>query len=255
MCTLTFSPQAAGYLVAMNRDELLTRPAALPPDSFKIAGIRALYPREPSGGTWIACNNLGATLALLNWNAVRSGDSLSRQTSRGSLIPRLIFQARSAGTERSLASSDLSALLPFRLFGIFPHERKVFEWRWDGSALGVLLFPWRRHHWFSSSLSDALAQRSRGSICSASRPAEGRDHRDWLANLHRSHAPAPGPYSICVHRPDAATVSYTQIVCDSTSATLAYLSGSPCRKRQFDTVVRLPQAESPQVATTAPVNP
>ena len=33
----------------------------------------------------------------------------------------------------------------------------------------------------------------------------------WMRRLHRSHVPAPGPFSICVHREDARTVSYTEI--------------------------------------------
>src|ERR1700756_122950 len=57
MCTLTFVPSEDGYLVGMNRDELLTRPAALPPRRFQRSGMEMVYPREPSGGTWIACND------------------------------------------------------------------------------------------------------------------------------------------------------------------------------------------------------
>ena len=36
---------------------------------------------------------------------------------------------------------------------------------------------------------------------------EGR--LNWLRRLHRSHLPERGPFSICMHRSDAATVSYT----------------------------------------------
>ena len=68
MCTLTFVPTTDGYLVAMNRDELRIRPVARAPRIHTRNGVEALYPTEPSGGTWIASNRYGNLLALLNWN-------------------------------------------------------------------------------------------------------------------------------------------------------------------------------------------
>ena len=56
----------------MNRDELLSRSPALPPSNFQTGGLLAIYPFEKSGGTWIACNQHGVTLALLNWNLAAS---------------------------------------------------------------------------------------------------------------------------------------------------------------------------------------
>ena len=64
MCTLSFIPGGSGYLVGMNRDEQIARPPALPPERVSIPGGYAIYPREQSGGTWIAANSLGITLAL-----------------------------------------------------------------------------------------------------------------------------------------------------------------------------------------------
>src|SRR6266702_5567457 len=75
MCTLTFIPTEDGYLVAMNRDELRSRPPALLPDVFEKHGVEMTYPRERSGGTWIACNGHGNLLALLNWNGSGSRKS------------------------------------------------------------------------------------------------------------------------------------------------------------------------------------
>jgi hypothetical protein len=36
-------------------------------------------------------------------------------------------------------------------------------------------------------------------------------NQEWLRSAHRSHVPAPGPFSVCVHRPDTATVSCTEV--------------------------------------------
>src|SRR5216684_7953344 len=90
MCTLTFVPAEDGYLVGMNRDELLTRPVALPPKVFERSGIEMVYPREPSGGAWIACNGQGNLLALLNWNGSESHNLSEKRRTRGLVIPQLI---------------------------------------------------------------------------------------------------------------------------------------------------------------------
>jgi len=50
----------------MNRDEKLTRPTGLPPKKRMVNGRAVISPSEPGGGTWIALNDHGATLALIN---------------------------------------------------------------------------------------------------------------------------------------------------------------------------------------------
>jgi hypothetical protein len=61
-----------------------------------------------------------------------------------------------------------------------------------------------------------------------------------LGALHRSHDPEPGPNSISVHRPDAATVSYTEIECSRGTVSMGYVAGSPCEKAGLDAVISIP---------------
>jgi hypothetical protein len=135
---------------------------------------------------------------------------------------------------------NLDGLFPFRLVGIFRSERVINEWRWDGVAKRNLAFSWARKHWFSSSLSDSLAEKERGRTCetAAGEPAAGNN--GWLRRLHASHVPKPGPFSVCVHRQDAATVSYTEVRCDRTQILMDYLDGNPCLKEGFDELASLP---------------
>jgi Transport and Golgi organisation 2 len=234
MCTISFVPGEDGYLVAMNRDELRTRPPALPPRILEINGLEVIYPRERAGGTWIACNAAGNVFALLNWdNADRALPSAKRQT-RGAIIPRLIAETDSSAFGSRLEDLDLNRMNAFRLVGILRDGRRVREWRWDGVRLKDADFAWARQHWFSSSLSDALAEENRGQACeSAARESTALDE-EWLAKLHRSHEPGPGPYSICVHRPDATTASFTVVRFSCKSVSMGYLEGSPCRKNGLD---------------------
>ncbi len=234
MCTLTFVPAEDGYLVGMNRDELLTRPVALPPKVFERSGIEMVYPREPSGGAWIACNGQGNLLALLNWNGSESHNLSEKRGTRGLVIPQLIVLPDLSTTDSHFHQMNLDCLFPFRLIGVFRSEKVVNEWRWDGTAKQFLRLSWARKHWFSSSLSDSLAEKERGRACEAvaGEPAAGSN--GWLRRLHRSHVPGPGPFSVCVHRQDAATVSYTEVRCGRTHISMDYLDGNPCMKTGFD---------------------
>src|SRR5215472_15515543 len=234
MCTLTFVPTVDGYLAGMNRDELRTRPTALPPKIHERDGMSVVYPREPSGGTWIACNSSGNLLALLNWNEVDPVSLGQKRKTRGLVIPELIREVSSSSTNSCLKRLNLDGVFPFRLIEVFQSERKLVEWRWDGTAIQQLGWAWVCKHWFSSSLSDSRALVERGRICevAALDPAAGSE--SWLRSLHRSHDPKPGPYTICVHRRGASTVSYTEVECDRSSISMKYLSGSPCLKENFD---------------------
>ncbi len=240
MCTLTFIPDGEDFIVGMNRDEQRSRTLALPPKVHTRDNLLAVYPSEPSGGTWIAANQSGIVLSLLNWYAVDSRQLTAKQKSRGDLIPELIFERELFGVTARLRKFDLAGVPPFRLVGISRRQRTVCEWRWDGHNLVALVFSWTRKHWFSSSISDTTAEIHRGATCTAAAPTANPRDPFWLDALHRSHCPASGPYSICVHRHDAATVSYTKVSFVTGSLSMAYVSGSPCEKLAFDVVEVIP---------------
>lgn len=234
MCTLTFIPEESGYLVGMNRDELRTRPIALLPQVHERNSIQFVCPREPSGGTWIASNSQGNLLAMLNWNGPVTAELGEKLKSRGTLIPELMVEADLAATESCFDHLCLRGVFPFRLIAVFWKERTINEWRWSGTEVEILRRPWAQTHWFSSSLSDLSAERERGRVCRAGESDYDFGNPSWLRRLHRSHEPAPGPYSICVHREDAATVSYTEVSCCESLISMDYLDGNPCVKGTFD---------------------
>ena len=208
----------------MNRDDSLGRPAALPPALRRVAGVDTVYPTDPAG-TWIAANEFGITLALINWDRPKLTPKLH---SRGGVIPAVIGCTSTAAAATKLSELDLHGVWPFRLFGFFGNERTVREWRWNGSRLAAQSHLWQREHWFSSGLSDLkAAQQRRRIVDSASRDASlGKPA--WLRKLHRQHGDGPGPFSICVHRNDAATLSYTEVVLHRAHLSMRYAAGQPC---------------------------
>jgi len=52
--------------------------------------------------------------------------------------------------------------------------------------------------------------------------------RASLAHFQASHEPERGPWSPCMHRAEAATVSASQVRVDERSVALRYAPGPPC---------------------------
>src|SRR5271169_317562 len=136
MCTLTFIPRDDGYYLAMNRDESISRGVAEPPVLIDLRGPRAsaIYPRDGAGGTWIAANDNGIAFALLNWNDVPR-QSAKKVRSRGLVIPHLVQFGSHHDVQSALTLLELRGILPFRLVGIFPNEKKISEWRWNADMM------------------------------------------------------------------------------------------------------------------------
>jgi hypothetical protein len=73
VCTLTVIPLASDAVqLAFNRDESRTRAVGLPPRKKQFGNRAAILPTDPaSGGTWLAVNDAGLALAVLNVNLAR----------------------------------------------------------------------------------------------------------------------------------------------------------------------------------------
>ena len=150
--------------------------------------------------------------------------------SRGEIIRKLAGTTTSDEISTAVHKLPLRKLRPFRLIAIAPDESRVVEWRWDLNRLSVRKHPWESHHWFSSGFDEPTAEAERTRVCSAQPDESARRALKWLRRLHRSHEPERGPFSICMHRPTAATVSYTEITVTPTSVTMCYKDGPPCSR-------------------------
>jgi len=227
MCTVTFITQQNGYCLGMNRDEKLTRAAGLAPTRKKLEGRTVLCPSEPTGGTWIALNDSGASVALINWYSARK--KVERNAvSRGEIVNTVGAADSGEYVSARLMDFPLKRVNPFRLIGIFPSSCEVVEWRWNLDRLVQKNARWQTQQWISSGFDEPAAQRVRGrefrsALAHTPAPCPG-----WLRKLHSSHAPQIGPFSTCMHRSYAATVSYTEIAVSNFVATMRYHSESPC---------------------------
>jgi hypothetical protein len=228
MCTVTFIARKSGYCLGMNRDEKLARPAGLPPDVKKHQGRAVISPSEPGGGTWIGLNDHGVCLALINWYSVKQHVSV-KPVSRGEIIRAAQSAGSSKVAETLLRGMPLRRINPFRLIGVFPAERSVVEWRWDLKRLAAKRHRWSPLQWASSGFDEPTAQRVRGATFRRMKQQASFGTLEWLRRIHRSHTPAAGPFSTCMHRPEAMTVSYTEVSITRTRATMRHHNGPPCR--------------------------
>lgn len=228
MCTVSLIARKHGYALAMNRDEKLTRIQGLPPSKKIIGGRTVLAPSEPSGGTWIALNDSGVTLALINWYSITArvkGETVSRGRVVNATSPATTPDA----AELALAELPLKQINPFRLIGIFPATNRIIEWRWDLKKLTRKNHSWKSQQWISSGFDEPTAQRIRSQTFRRALQQKSAGSLSWLRRLHRSHAPAIGPFSTCMHRRDTATVSCTVVTVRPNATVMKYYSGFPCR--------------------------
>ncbi len=228
MCTVTFSPRKHGYALAMNRDEKLTRTSGLSPAVSVVNGRRVLAPSEPSGGTWISVNDSGVTFALINWYSIPSRLT-AKSISRGGVVKAIGSLSTALSASRAMEQLPLAHINPFRLIGFFPDTNRIFEWRWDLKTLSSKKHPWRLQQWISSGFDEPQAQRTRGKVFQEATKQKKVGSLEWLRRLHCSHGPEIGPFSTCMHREDATTVSYTEVSVSSRKCEMRYFGESLCR--------------------------
>lgn len=227
MCTVTIVAKESGYYLGMNRDEKLTRPVALPPKTKTLNGRTIISPSEPGGGTWAAVNDAAVCFALINWYSVPA-TGRAASISRGTVVNSVCAAVAKRDVAATLVNLPLTLINPFRLIGVFPVSRQISEWRWDRSVLSSIDHPWKTDQWASSSVDEPTAQRTRHETFRQALQEADSETLSWLRRLHSSHSPQRGAFSICMHRPDAATVSYVEVEVQNTRRAMSYISSAPC---------------------------
>lgn len=243
MCTASWTRFEGGYELFFTRDERTTRGTALPPSVRVEAGVSFVAPTDrDAGGTWIAANEHGLTLSLLN-GYIESGASTPGARSRGALVTELSAARSTAGVAERLAGTDLSDFLSFRLLAFEP-EAQVRAFVWDGRALVV------EDDTQAPIVSSSVDPLGAGAARRALYAELVGDTLPGVAELeafHASHRPERGPLSVCMHREDASSVSLTRVRVERSAEVdavrMTYSGGPPCEGRPAVVTV-LPLAAS-----------
>lgn len=220
MCTLTWEIFSGGYELHFNRDESRARPKADLPELNIRSGVSIIAPRDPeAGGTWISVNQAGISLCLLNnYDAARH---IKAKTSRGILVSSLSIAQDIAEVQKLFAPLDLTQYSAFDLF-VFSPDQNPLQISWDGATCSKK----QTTTSFASSsgfdTQEVIAGRNEQYLTKDSQP---------FADFHRSHSPSRSAYSVCMHRPDAKTQSYSRIRVNQSQCDFWYSDGPPCEAR------------------------
>ena len=228
MCTAVVWPIANGYFFAFNRDELLSRPTALLPSRHG----DFLAPIDPEGGgTWIASNIHGLTLAALNVYEAGERQPDEPVRSRGLLVTDLADAATLAElSQRVSAFAPLTHTRPFHLLAVAA-DQTALDARWNGAHLTLTpaTLPLLR---ISAAFDQAAVATARhlefqslqADLATSVHMPETL--RVWFA----SHALNGASRGVCMHRePFAATVSHTLVAVEPRETAMRYVAGPPCQ--------------------------
>lgn len=223
MCSASWLIRPDGYELFFNRDESVRRGLARAPEHFEFAGVRALAPLDgDAGGTWLGVNEHGLALGLLNaWDA-RGSERTVR--SRGLLVRELLGARTAEEVLVRLAREKLERYRGFTL-ALFEPGRAPRVRAWNGRTLEERE---PRLPLSSSSLDRERAQHERERVLASLVAEPATPQRSELERFQVSHAPERGPWSPCMHRADASTVSASQVRVDARCIGMRYAAGPPC---------------------------
>ena len=228
MCTVSWIHRDEGYLLLFNRDELLSRKPASSPRIDNRNGIAFIAPMDGDhGGSWIAVNQFGLSLGLLNRFDESKPDVVLNYTSRGLLLFELIDCASLTTISRRLNSASLDRFRPFSLLALGPNEPAML-FHWTGSQKCLQQDADNLIPIASSSLNEEDVVQKRKQLFEEMTSERGKVDPDLLIQFHESHRKERGPTSVCMHRADARTVSMSVINVTKEKIEFDYHPDSPC---------------------------
>jgi len=222
MCTVTWYRQPGGYQLFSNRDEKPARKPATGPELLEQRGVRFIAPVDGDcGGSWIATNEFGLSLCLINGPGARPKETRSR----GLVLTDWISAPDLASLRELVARSDLRGVAPFSMV-VLEAQSPASVIQWNGARCDLIEEQHAPMPLVSSSFDPHGVARSRRDLLL--QMSGGSSKTGVFLAFHRSHEPERGPYSPCMHRSDAYSVSFTWVNVMAGEAIMYYAPGPPC---------------------------
>jgi len=136
MCTVSFIPDKdnGGFVLTSNRDEIAYRATDVP-KVYKINKKELCFPKDVvAGGSWIAMNNKGRVVCLLNGAFVNHQKKPKYAQSRGNILIELVSSDKTPN--QYFSGKDFTEIEPFTIVAIEKKGSKIShfsEFIWDGS--------------------------------------------------------------------------------------------------------------------------
>ena len=196
---------------------------------MECGGVRYIAPNDPDrGGTWIAVNEYGVGLCLLNGRAGPAG-----ARSRGLIIPDLVWAGCIDDCALLLRNMALASFTPFTLLMLEPAKQSIVA-DWDGSSLDLNAGGDRQMPLTSSSFDAEGVRRARLDEFARHTGSRSAIEPSDLYRFHSFHGHSPDAYSPCMHREDAETVSFSWAVVSPREIRFLYLPVAPCIHSRAD---------------------
>ncbi|MBT8139048.1 MAG: NRDE family protein [Gammaproteobacteria bacterium] len=234
MCTLTwrYNNSGEGYAVFFNRDELKTRKRALPPTLKQATnGVSYLAPTDAdAGGTWLAVNQYGLTICLLN-NYAAPEPQHSDIVSRGEVVTSLAGCNSIEALEQGLRGLPLTQ---YRGFELVVFGGRVDHWRWDTLKLERLPaeMPITSSSYETGTVQDVRREFFERVGAEANLDSLAEFHCCHLDHeLHEVSGQPLAVSSVCMHREFAQTVSQCFVQVRQDQVSISYTDGPPCENK------------------------
>lgn len=237
MCTVTIVPKsgnAGAFRMACSRDEQHGRAAAQPPQQRDYRGVQTLMPIDPaSDGTWVGVNAFGLALTLLNYNLPTPPTGKDR--SRGDVIPSLLHAQSIHQVIQAAMHIDRERMMPFRLVAC--DGVSVLLWRSTEPVHRVVVDAWdaKPVMFTSSGLGDHVVEGPRRELFGDCFGDDASQYLMQQAAFHCHQWPGQEHLSVCMHREDARTVSYTIVDVNPADVTMTYHPDRPDRDAHAST--------------------
>lgn len=210
MCTVSWLVEDNGYALFFNRDELKTRSRALPPRIQNINDVSVIAPQDPQGGgSWIATNEYGITVCLLNhYGAYARVKAGKKYKSRGQLVMRLCYLEKAKEIATAIQAISMDDFPPFRLFWVTPGGA-LNSCVWNGEICS-----WEKPDQIISPISGSSFENNQVIFERAeayNRIVGPGISSDSLRRFHESYDPSQGAFSVNMHREDAQTMSMSVV--------------------------------------------
>ncbi len=225
MCTMTWFVSDTGYELFFNRDERISRSRAALPSEQTLNGVKYLSPTDTdAGGTWISANEYGFTVCLLNHYQFQQIETYKNWISRGEIVRDFSNVSNLYTSERLFQSMELKDYRAFRMFIIAPDGNNRLM-VWDGHKARIEVNVTKPKS--SSSVDAKHVKKLRKDLFENLNLSQSKDI-DSYRNYHASHLPSRSKDSVCMHREDANTVSFSHVSVSSNKVSFRYADGAPC---------------------------
>jgi uncharacterized protein with NRDE domain len=218
MCTVSWQTaeqlENGELLLYFNRDEMRQRARGAEPEVFEQNGVSYLSPSDPErGGTWIAVNDRGNLVCLLNDYSV-DFDYTGQWGSRGMLVRELAEFSKREEIWSYFSREDELNYPPFTL--LFWDGAEMHQWHWD-----TLKLEYQENvspPFTSSSWQTERVEAGRIALYQKWVTEKGAS----LASYHKHAIPGDAESSVCMSRELTQTVSLTSVLISDSKVQMRY---------------------------------